>query len=282
MNNNPQAEMGTRKGLRERVHLIPLGHEIDRAVKPFTISNADRAYVITVPDTAHLERVMLEKQRHFTEKVCEGLTRARVIPTVLYCNMFDILEVLRVISSLIVKEKQKDNEIYVNMSACGRKTSVAVTIAAMIHKVQVYYVSADHYATGENAAQEDEHGLSIVDNVRVETFFNFEIMMPDQDSLKLLSALYDHPAGMRSRDLFIYFHQIGVDGYEELPSEKKGDFVSGRKSRELLNRTNRNYLYKLEEAGYIKREWKNRNFIITITNSGRFIACASGLLGEKV
>jgi len=39
-------------GLRETVHIIPLGHEIDRAVKPFTKTRADRAYVLTVPKDA--------------------------------------------------------------------------------------------------------------------------------------------------------------------------------------------------------------------------------------
>ncbi len=52
-------------GLNERVHLIPLGHEIDRAVKPFNTYRAERAYVIVVPDNADLDEQMLEKQRHY-------------------------------------------------------------------------------------------------------------------------------------------------------------------------------------------------------------------------
>jgi len=79
-----------------------------------------------VPDNADLDEQMLEKQRHYTKRVCEGLLAAGVRPEVAYCNMFDILDVLRVVSSLIVREKRQGNDVLINMSACGRMTSVAV------------------------------------------------------------------------------------------------------------------------------------------------------------
>ena len=62
--------------------------------------------------------------------------------------MFDILDVLKVVSFIIRTEKEAGNAVYVNMSSCGRKTSVAVMLAAMVHEVALYYVSADRYATG--------------------------------------------------------------------------------------------------------------------------------------
>ena len=268
-------------GLHERVHIIPLGHEIDRAVKPFLKHRADRAYVITVSPTAELDLKMLEKQKHFTQKVCEGLTKAGVEPTVLYCNLFDILDSLRTVASLIVQEKdQKHNEVFVNMSACGRKTSIAVTLAAMVHGVEVYYVSADRYATGDAAGLELEHGLSIVEKGNIEPLYNFKIMMPDESSQKFLAELHRRKEGMNSRDIFVHFQNERVDGYENLPKTKKkgGDFAPGQLNRELLNRTNRKYLNPLEKAGYIRREWKGRSFIIHLTESGKYIACASGLL----
>ncbi len=267
-------------GLNERVHLIPLGHEIDRAVQPFNTYRAERAYVIVVPDTADLDEQMLEKQRHYTKKVCEGLLAAGVHPEVTYCNMFDILDVLRVVSSLIVKEKRQGNEILINMSACGRMTSVAVTMAAMVHGVTAYYVHADRYATGDDAALEADHGLSIVKTGRVEPLYNFSIMMPDAECQLLLVELYRREQGMTSKDLFTLFQKKGIEGYKHLPDKenKSGEYVSSSLNRELLNRTNRKYLHKLETAGYITRIWMGRRFTVHITDAGRYIACVSGLL----
>ncbi len=267
-------------GLNERVHLIPLGHEIDRAVKPFKTYRAERAYVIVVPDNADLDEQMLEKQRHYTKRVCEGLLAAGVRPEVTYCNMFDILDVLRVVSSLIVKEKRQGNDVLINMSACGRMTSVAVTMAAMVHAVTAYYVHADRYATGGDAALEEDHGLSIVENGRVEPLYNFSIMMPDAECQLLLCELYRRGQGMTSKDLFTFFHKKGIEGYMYLPEkeDKSGGYVSSSLNRELLNKTNRKYLHKLETAGYITRIWRGRRFSVHITDAGRYIACVSGLL----
>lgn len=272
-------------GLNERVHLIPLGHEIDRAVKPFNTYRAERAYVIVVPDNADLDEQMLEKQRHYTKRVCEGLLAAGVRPEVAYCNMFDILDVLRVVSSLIVREKRQGNDVLINMSACGRMTSVAVTMAAMVHGVRAYYVHADRYATGDDAALEADHGLSIVETGQVEPLYNFSIMMPDAECQLLLCELYRRGEGMTSEDLFGFFHKQGFEGYDELPPEKRnksGEYSSGSKNRELLNRTNRKYLYKLEAAGYITRIWSGRRFSVHITDAGRYIACVSGLFKGDV
>ena len=269
-------------GLNERVHLIPLGHEIDRAVKPFNTYRSERAYVIVVPENADLDEQMLEKQRHYTKRVCEGLLAVGVRPEVVYCNMFDILDVLRVVSSLIVKEKRHGNDVLVNMSACGRMTSVAVTMAAMVHGVTAYYVHADRYATGGDAALEADHGLSIVETGRVEPLYNFSIMMPDDECQMLLCELYQREQGMTSKDLFDFFHEKGFEGYDELPAKKNksGGYSSGPKNRELLNKTNRKYLHKLETAGYIMRIWSGRRFSVHITDAGRYIACVSGRLED--
>ncbi|MCK9318175.1 DUF6293 family protein, partial [Methanoculleus sp.] len=213
--------------------------------------------------------------------VCEGLLAAGVRPEVAYCNMFDILDVLRVVSSLIVREKRQGNDVLINMSACGRMTSVAVTMAAMVHGVRAYYVHADRYATGDDAALEADHGLSIVETGQVEPLYNFSIMMPDAECQLLLCELYRRGEGMTSEDLFGFFHKQGFEGYDELPPEKRnksGEYSSGSKNRELLNRTNRKYLYKLEAAGYITRIWSGRRFSVHITDAGRYIACVSGLL----
>lgn len=279
VNNMAVPEKST--GLRERVHIIPLGHEIDRAITPFRNHRADRAYVLTVPPTAELDQKMLQKQKHFTQRVCEGLTSLGVTPTLRYCNMFDILDSLRVVSSLIVMEKhQKGNDVFVNMSACGRKTSIAVTLASMVHGVQAYYVTADRYATGDAAYLEPEHGLSIVEVGKIEPLYNFRIMMPDVPSQQFLVELYRRTDGMSSKDIFNFFHQINVNGYDvPLKKMKKSDeFAPSPEHRMLLNRTNRKFLNPLENAGYIRREWRGRKFIIHLTESGKYIACISGMI----
>ncbi len=186
----------------------------------------------------------------------------------------------KVVSYLIRTEKEAGNEVYVNMSSCGRKTSVAVTRAAMVHEAPLYYVGADRYATGDG--EECEHGLSIVENVRPEVFQPFRIMMPRPEHVRLLVELFRRKeagaGGMTSEEIIEFFHGAGVHGYENLHTAERDGYVRAGKKRALLNRTNRGHLKELEEQGYVAREWRGRNFSIRITQAGEHIACVSGLV----
>jgi len=274
---NNQALTG---GLRDVVHIIPLGHEIDRAVAPFTKNKADRAYILAVPPDADLDPGMVKKQHYFVGRVTERLQDLGIAVTFVPVAMFDILDVLKVVSCLIRTEKEAGNDVYVNMSSCGRKTSVAVTLAAMVHEAPLYYVSADRYATGDG--EECEHGLSIVENVRTEVFQQFRIMMPRPENVGLLVELFRRKEagtdGMTSEEIIGFFHGANVHGYEKLHTAERDGYLRAGKKRALLNRTNRGYLRELEEQGYVERQWRGRNFSIRITQAGEHIACVSGLV----
>lgn len=277
-----------RCGLPEIVHIIPLGHEIDRAVKTFTKTTANRAYILAIPMDADFDPEMVRKQHYFVEKVTKQLEemgiRVRMVPV----NMFNTLDVMTVISRIIKVEKEAGNTVRVNMSSCGRKTSVAVTLAAMVHDVEIYYVSADRYATGGDSAEELEHGLSIVTDVRTEMFHNFKIKIPEGDEMKLLVKLklwkgeiargkkkYD----MGSKDIIEFFHTEGVSGFEKLPPTKnknEDEYKPGNEHRALLNRINRSFLKKLEDPGYVERTWRGKSFYVRITQAGEYIAAVSG------
>ena len=274
---NNQALTG---GLRDVVHIIPLGHEIDRAVAPFTKNKADRAYILAVPPDADLDPGMVKKQHYFVGRVTERLQDLGIAVTFVPVAMFDILDVLKVVSCLIRAEKEAGNDVYVNMSSCGRKTSVAVTLAAMVHEAPLYYVGADRYATGDG--EECEHGLSIVENVRTEVFQQFRIMMPRPENVGLLVELFRRKEagtdGMTSEEIIGFFHGANVHGYEKLHTAERDGYLRAGKKRALLNRTNRGYLRELEEQGYVERQWRGRNFSIRITQAGEHIACVSGLV----
>lgn len=121
----------------------------------------DKAYLLAVPADADLDPQMVKKQHYFVGKVTEKLEALGIQVEFKPVNMFDTLDVLKSVSSLIRKEKESGSDVKVNMSACGRKTSVAVTLAAMVQGVGVYYVSADRYATGIDSTEEREHGLRV-------------------------------------------------------------------------------------------------------------------------
>lgn len=263
------------EGLEEIVHIIPLGHEVDRAVKPFEKYKADRVYILAVMDNPVLEKMMLKKQRDYVKKVEARLESNGIEVISFNVEMFDIKEVMKKVSSIIMKEKKKNSIIYINMSACGRLTSIGATLAAMVHQVNVYYVHADHYSSSEEDIQ--EHGISMCENLKITPFHNFHIMMPDDVSKMILSKLSLKPKGMDSGEFFRILKEEQVQGFEELPEEINRS-ERRTKNRNLLMLLNKRYLEKLEDMGYIQREKVGRKTITKITESGQYIAHVSGFM----
>jgi hypothetical protein len=268
-------------GLPENVHIIPLGHEIDRAVKPLLKNKADRVHLLAIPPDAELDPVMKEKQMNYTQKVTACLEEHKIPVQYHAVDMFDTLDVMKKVSRIIVLEKARGNIVYVNMSACGRKTAFAVTIAAMFHDTAVYYVAADSYATGVNSIKEADHGMSIVESGNIELLQQFRIMKPDDTDIALLAELYRRKMNnmpvMKSDDIIDFFSQKKVHGFNVKPEDKRG-LERSKLKRALLNRINRMHLEGLESQKYIEKKKIGKEFVVKITEAGSHIACVSGLI----
>ena len=167
------------------------------------------------------------------------------------------------------------------MSACGRKTSFAVTVAAMYHEVASYYVAADGYATGENSKKEIDHGMSIVESGNIELLQQFQIMKPKDINVELLAELYrrmmNNAPYMKSDEIINFLNERNVHGFEVKPEEKRG-LEKSKLRRSLLNRISRSHLEELEGQKYIEKK-KGREGIFCENNpAGSHIACVSGLV----
>jgi len=270
-----------RSGLPETVHIIPLGHEIDRAVKPLVNKKVDRVHLLAISPEADLDPVMRDKQVNYTKKVTAHLNDLS-IPVLFHpVEMFDVLDVLKNVSRIIVQEKVDGNNVYVNMSACGRKTSFAVTVAAMYHEVVSYYVAAEGYATGENSGKETDHGMSIVESGNIELLQQFPIMKPKDINVELLAELYrrkmnDTPY-MKSDEIINFLNERNVHGFEVKPGDKRG-LDKSKLRRSLLNRISRSHLEELEGQKYIEKKRIGKESSVRITPAGSHIACISGLI----
>lgn len=260
--------------LQEIVHIIPLGHEIDRAVRPFESYKANRVYVLVLQDHGKYSREMIEKQEYYTNQVLKKLKSLDIPATVVNTDMFDLLDVISKISGIIHRELEKKNLVYVNMSSCGRLTSIGVSIAAMAKKVQVYYVNADRYS--ETQSEMKQHGISICTKSKVLLLNNFEIALPDAWSMQILTWLY--AKNLRAAEVIAKLSENKVEGFcVDLGKVKREDQRKERANQ--LMKLDKRYLAKLEDRGYITRRKIGREVEISLTESGKYVACVSGMVG---
>lgn len=255
--------------MEEIIHIIPLAYEIDMAVKPFDKMRANKVYLLHSLDTRKEYKTM--DRRYFLQAVKKRLEQMNIEVITQESNISEPLPLLSTISDIIVHEKKENNLIYVNMSASGRLTAVASTLAAMYHDVKVYYVHADvGYANDEKELL--EHGMSIIDKPNYTILTNFTIDLPTGAKSTFLVELYEK-GKMTTNDIIKMITDNRLQGFEDLNEPIGG---KQRTSSNLLVRINRGLLDELKQNGYISIGKRGRNKIIDITDKGKYAACLIG------
>ena len=274
--------------LQENVHIIPLGHEYDRAVTPFKKHSVDRVYLLSITkNTGKYEEVMISRQLHFTNKVIEFFKSKNTEVISREVQLFDLLEVMKQISAIIKAEQAKGHKVHINMSACGRKTSIGAALAGMANRADVYYVSAETYSLDYDSFK--EHGLSICEEGETFRFENFEFDLPNVVCQKILVKLYQENRGVLTTKLREFLHNEGTEGFElNVASIPKATKVIEKVDGKIINKRDeviaqsikleKKYLGPLETSGYIRRERSGKNNIIFITESGKYVACITGMV----
>ena len=82
-------------GMEKIVHIIPLGYEYDRAMKPFEDSNADRVYILTRWRNPSAAVKMVDDQRYYALKVRNALRKKGIDVKCEPIDLFDFLEVTK-------------------------------------------------------------------------------------------------------------------------------------------------------------------------------------------
>lgn len=277
----------------ESVHIVPLGFEFDRAAKLFKKHKPDKVYLLITPQDPKYPPEMNKDQEHFNKINADELKANDIHFEFVDADIFDMLKTADSVSKLIIKEIEGDNRkrknIYVNMSAAGKKTSIGATLAARAQGAQVYYVFADGYSQGREEYL--QHGISICDNPTMDPLPNFQIQKLDLGLLQVLGFL-SRTTIATSDEIITFLKGQGYTKFDDaskvienirLPSlpnnerRSKMDEVRGIKQRNS-NRLNKSFLNKLKEDDYIDRRIEGRNSNIWITESGKFALALHGML----
>jgi len=255
----------------EIVHVVPLEIEIDRAVRPFEVHNgfkANRVYLLAyVPGS---EMGDAHDLGYFHGEVRRRLESLGIETVTVQMNIFDMLDVITRVSSVVRWERARGNIVYVNMSAGGAFVSVGTALAAMAQEARLYYVRSEKYS--DTPVEKRAHGNAVVTMPQVHFLENFNISLPDERGVRLLVELYRR-GEMRTSEVLAFMHGEGVAGFEEDPSGL------GRAEKiTLLMRLNKGVTEKLEALGHVRKERRGRESVYHMTESGKYVACISGLL----
>lgn len=289
---------GSRNELGKTVHIIPLGHERERATFPFEDRKADLIYLVVDERglTATRSDDMSADQVRFTDLVYNDLTKKGLTVKIVYTNTFNLATLINTLSKLIILEQENKSTIFMNMSSSGRFASVAASIAGMAHDVRLYYVHSNNFA--ESRKERLEHGVSICESVesRVEEFANYRFEVPDKIELTILEELFKkkekgyHWATTKELAdvLCIIDDSFDMPLFREMPKEEKEKMSEGDKTAlrntqsRVLMRLNNSLMKRLIAKKYVERnDPKESKVRYKITASGEYALHLSGF-GDKL
>ena len=175
--------------LKLRVHIAPVGFEIDRIVIPAKKMRADKVWLI-----AH-SNLSEDKARPFLDKIRKTLEKSNIEVKEATANRYRLFDIVRTVKEIIVAEQQHD--VYLNVASGSKIHAVGLMMATMIFdnrdNLHPFYAQAkDYHHTKVSEPQttgiEEIHDLP-----------TYQIQTPPQKQLEALKILVDNKGKMKKK-----------------------------------------------------------------------------------
>ena len=232
-----------------RVHIAPVGYEIDRIVIPAKQERADKVWLLVHDNKSD------DKAIPFVSKITKKLEKLRIDVIQESHDRRDLFKIIRVVKNII--EKEKGNEIYVNLASGSKIQAIGTMMACMMFNhnsnVHPFYVEAANYP-GFDAKQPLSTGIKDIVNVPPYT-----IKTPDEKLISALKIITSHEGKLTKKEM------ANLAEKEELIT------INAKEKNHTMARfasLDKNIIQPLEEWGFIDVEKVGRNRWIKITSEG--------------
>lgn len=242
----------------KKVHIAPMGYEIDRIEQAVKNIGADRVYLIKDPDESEDGKLYLNELTGRLNKL---------IPTeelkILECPIWDFQKNMSMLCELVRREKSAGNFVYINLSSGSKLSAVAGTLAALMYGATPYYVRAEHYNIKHPETKNgDIKGVtSGIKEILQIPIYNIE--PPADELIRALSILWEKGGRIKQKDYIFALEEKGL-----LKDVTSGTGRRKEVTKKGYARAKRQYFEKLEYNEWIAKKGKGRSSFIEITKEG--------------
>ncbi|MBC8251447.1 MAG: hypothetical protein H8E89_07660 [Candidatus Nitrosopelagicus sp.] len=238
--------------LKLRVHIAPVGFEIDRILIPAKKMRADKVWLMGHSNLSE------DKARPFLDKIRKALEKNNIEVQETTANRYRLFDIVRVVKEIILEEKQHD--IYLNVASGSKIHAVGLMMATMIfddrENLHPFYAQAKDYhhtkvSEPQTSGIEEIHDLP-----------TYQIQTPPKKQLEALKILVDNEGKMKKKDM------AEIAEKEELIIVNA---QTGNHSQARFASLDKNIIAPLEnEWGYVRTEKVGRNRWIHLTDEGKW------------
>lgn len=234
-----------------RVHIAPLGFEVDRITIPLQQTKADKLWLLSHDNRS------TDLSAPYLEKIKKECKKLGVEVKIAYSDRLSLFKAIKSIKDII--EEEKNNYVYVNVASGSKIQAIACMMACMVLKncdnLKPFYAEPEKYAAFEGKQQ----SFGIKDTIPLPTY---EIQTPKPKllaALKIISEQKDQK--MTKKEMA----KIAEDeGIITINSEEKNH------SQARFASLDKNIIAPLEkEWKFIEIEKIGRNRWIKITEEGK-------------
>ena len=173
-----------------RVHIAPVGFEIDRIAITAKQMKADRVWLLMHGDPAK------DRAQGYMEKIRSQLKKEKIEVHVEYTDRFSLFKILKSVRD--ITEKEKDNDIFINCSSGSKIQAIACMMACMMFqgktRFRPFYAEPESYASvnGEQVSS----GL-----MRVVILPAYQIHTPKPALVQALKIIKEHGGKITKKEM---------------------------------------------------------------------------------
>ncbi len=232
----------------KRIHVVPLGYESDRIVRPVVDGDADE--VLFLEPDADREGV---DRPGYHDTVRERIRAEGIATETVVCDIFDLFSSLGTIAE--ISDRFRDHNVYVNLASGSKVTAIGGMIACMATGATPYYVRATEYAGGEDRP--------VASGAKPpETLPKYPIDEPEAQHVAVL-AYVEREQPVTKGDLIEYGRREGLPFVERYDAEGVQNPERG-----YYRRLNTRVVDPLTDRGFVAVEEHSKYQYVSVTESG--------------
>ena len=243
----------------ERIHIAPVGFEVDRIVLPAKQWKADKVYLLVHDNKSE------DKATAWIKDVKKELKSAKIESEEVYANWRDIEAITKVTRDLLLQ--LVGNNIYINLASGSKNHAIALDRAVMTldeaqrEKIEMFYAESKSYI-GFSHPKQLSTGLREIKPVR-----SHRIVTPDEKLIGTLKIINDYQETENSP---IKKKQLA----EKCENEGLLNISSNvnNRSQVLLTSLDKTIIKYLKDPWKaINEKQQGRNRLISLTDEGKYL-----------
>lgn len=237
--------------LNLRIHIAPVGFEIDRIVIPAVKLKADLVYLIVHDNLSD------DKAQRYHIEIQKQLKKKKIKTKTVYANRFRLFGIIRVIKEVI--QNHRKDEFFVNVASGSKIHAIGCMMACMLFddrkNIHPFYPQAESYPVYKNKEQQtygvkDIHGLP-----------TYQLLTPKPDLIAALKIIKEHDGRIQKKVLAVIAEEkkiLNIGARKENHSNARFASLDKKIIQPLLN-----------TWGFIEEEKIGKNRWISFTDDGK-------------